>query len=84
MAHDEESNVIEYVLGAFMVLLNAMLNPILYALWYPEFRKYLVKIPGWFKPKKNQPHHSNFEIQSVKILSDQQFCLTYDSESNFP
>lgn len=66
-SHIEESIIIEYILGVFMTLFNSMLNPVLYAFWYNDFRTYIMQIPEWFKPKKQKSDEFNFEIQIVKF-----------------
>ena len=36
-------------------LLNSTANTILYAFWYPDFRRYLVQIPQWCITRKYNP-----------------------------
>ena len=68
ICHTDEVKFFEFLLGVFMSLLNSMLNPVLYALWYADFRTYMFKIPEWFKKKKKQqPDDFNFKIHIVKI-----------------
>ena len=44
-----EMKIISHILGNYSTLVNSMANPVLYALWYPDFRKYVLRIPHWFK-----------------------------------
>ena len=44
-----EMKIISHILGNYLTLVNSMANPVLYALWYPDFRKYVLRIPYWFK-----------------------------------
>jgi hypothetical protein len=46
--HFEESVLIDDIIGFDLSLLNSMANPILYAMWYPEFRMYFLQISVWF------------------------------------
>ena len=38
-------------------LLNSTANTILYAFWYPDFRRYLVQIPQWCRKQKYNLTH---------------------------
>ena len=42
--HVEESILIDFIIGDCLALFNSMLNPVFYAFWYPDFRKYLAQI----------------------------------------
>ena len=37
------------ILGNYVSMLNSLANPLLYALWYPDFRKYALLVPDWIK-----------------------------------
>eukprot|EP00092_Neocalanus_flemingeri_P003706 GFUD01003982.1.p1 GENE.GFUD01003982.1~~GFUD01003982.1.p1 ORF type:complete len:454 (+),score=45.61 GFUD01003982.1:460-1821(+) len=60
--HLYQASNIHSLLGGYLALLNSMANPLLYAFWYPEFRKYLLQIPLWWKQKKPNPKNVNFEM----------------------
>jgi hypothetical protein len=47
----EEIKTMLRLLGIYLPLLNSMANPVLYALWYPNFRKYMFKTLYWIKMK---------------------------------
>ena len=47
----EKTRTIVRMLGVYLTMLNSIANPILYAFWYPEFRKYLLKSIHWCKGK---------------------------------
>jgi len=39
-------------------VINSVANPIFYALWYSDFRDYVLQIPSWFKRVKQLPSPS--------------------------
>ena len=45
----EQTKTIFRLLGLYLALLNSLANPVFYAFWYPEFRKYLMNIFKWIK-----------------------------------
>ena len=49
--HFQEASVLGDIIGLDLVLINSMFNPVIYALWYPDFRNYLVQISLWRKSK---------------------------------
>jgi len=42
-----EMKVSSNILGNYIPMLNSLANPVLYALWYPDFRNYTLLIPKW-------------------------------------
>ena len=57
-----EMKILSNILGNYVSLLNSLANPILYALWYPDFRKYALLVPYWIKmalKKSRNPGQSN-------------------------
>ena len=68
IAHLIEEQAAGYILAGFLNWLNSMINPILYAFMYVDFRKYLLMIPDLFKKKEEKPNDDlNFKIQVVKV-----------------
>ena len=53
--HSVETLNIFYLLAFPITILNAVANPVLYAFWYPDFRKYALQILLWCNKKKEQP-----------------------------
>ena len=50
--HLDEANIMSILLSMFLSSVNSLANPVLYAFWYPDFRKYLkLLIPFWSKHK---------------------------------
>ena len=47
----EKSRMLFRIIGLYLNLLNSIANPILYAFWYPDFRKYFFSLISWFKMK---------------------------------
>ena len=47
----EETKTILRLLGVYLPLLNSIANPVLYAFWYPDFRKYVYKTFIWCRLK---------------------------------
>ena len=47
----EETRTMFRILGIYLSMLNSVANPVLYAFWYPDFRKYMMKILGWCQMK---------------------------------
>ena len=41
--------IMSNILGNYISILNSLANPVLYALWYPDFRKYALLVPAWIK-----------------------------------
>ena len=44
-----DMKIISNILGNYISILNSLANPVLYALWYPDFRKYALLVPFWIK-----------------------------------
>ena len=42
-----EIKVSSNILGQYIPMLNSLANPVLYALWYPDFRNYALFAPKW-------------------------------------
>ena len=47
----EQTKTIIRMLGLYLALMNSLANPVLYAFWYPEFRKYFLNVLNWFRIK---------------------------------
>ena len=50
-----EMKIFSNTLGNYVPLLNSLANPILYALWYPNFRSYACLIPHWIVSAIKRP-----------------------------
>lgn len=51
--HLEEAAIISDLLVCVLSLIYSVANPVLYAFWYPEFRKYaLLLLPLWGRRKQ--------------------------------
>ena len=44
-----EMKIFSNIFCNYLSMLNSLANPILYALWYPDFRKHVLLIPIWIK-----------------------------------
>ena len=44
-----EMKILSNIFGNYVSMLNSLANPVLYALWYPDFRKYALLVPHWIK-----------------------------------
>jgi len=64
--HNEETVYIEYITGVLLPLFNSMLNPILYALWYSEFRKYFSKFIKLFGRREEDSEKEKIQLEYVK------------------
>ena len=42
-----EMKILSNIFGNYVSMLNSLANPVLYALWYPDFRKYALLVPHW-------------------------------------
>ena len=49
-----EVKIISNILGNYLTIVNSMANPVLYGLWYPEFRKYVLLIPHRISGKNSE------------------------------
>merc|ERR1719312_1481291 len=71
MFHIRAYQLFLHITGSYLSVTNAVLNPFFYAFWYPEFRKYVIMIPGWFIKKKldqNSPEKNGLPpIVTVRI-----------------
>ena len=52
-----EMKIFSNIFANFVAVLNSIANPVLYALWYPDFRNYALLVPHWisttFKKVRN-------------------------------
>jgi len=65
LSHVEETLYYEYFTGVIAPTFHGFINPILYALWYSEFRTYLMSFPTLFVKKKAIEPNANFDIQYI-------------------
>ena len=62
--HSFETDTYAHILGPYLTLLNSIANPILYALWYPDFRRELQNI---FQLLSGQPKLNKMpDIRRIK------------------
>ena len=61
--HLKEATILGELLGWYSVLIYAMVNPVIYAFWYSDFRNYLVRIPHWLKSKKQISWNISIELE---------------------
>ena len=66
--HYEETSTIGFLLAAFLSHFHSLLNPILYAFWYSDFRTYLVQIPQWIKQRGKKPDNKVEIYQLPEIM----------------
>jgi len=65
ISHTEKLLYYEYFTGIVLPTFHAFINPFLYALWYSEFRMYVIAFPQLFFKKKQTDDISHFKIQYV-------------------
>ena len=65
--HSFETDTYAHILGPYLTLLNSIANPVLYALWYPDFRRELQNI---FQLLSGQPKLNKMpDIRKIKIVT---------------
>jgi len=56
-----EMKIFSNILGNYVAMLGSLANPVIYALWYPDFRNYALLVPQWiirtFKKTKKMADH---------------------------
>jgi len=61
--HLIQANQTGFFLANFGSHFNSLLNPILYAFLYPDFRNYFANIPQWVKRRMSKKREKNKEIK---------------------
>jgi len=62
-----EIKVSSNILGQYIPMLNSLANPVLYALWYPDFRNYALFAPKWISTTFKKTRKLVDEFTSISV-----------------